>query len=136
MSMRATMEWDLTELASFAKLIWPRKAQAAIEASMKPAANLGLEMAKIVVHKDTWSLYKSGRLYDYVKKGGVHEIGFRFGGYVTNPKTGRLVDYAQIHEDYLVATEGRGYVEAGMIEMGNRYPQILGVELRARTGPF
>jgi len=61
-------------------------------------AYLMLGIAQLNVRVDTGSLRDSGR----IERGGMgkhwRRIRVRFGGYVTNPKTGRLVDYAVIVE--------------------------------------
>ena len=61
-------------------------------------AHLMVGHAQIAVDVDTGSLRDSGR----VERGGRGEhwrqVTVRFGGYVVNPKTQRLVDYARIVE--------------------------------------
>lgn len=61
-------------------------------------AYLILGIAQVNVRVDTGSLRDSGR----VERGGVgmrwRQVRVRFGGYITNPKTGRKVDYAGIVE--------------------------------------
>lgn len=55
--------------------------------------------AKIRVRKDTHSLKKSIRRETYAQPAGcILQMGFRGGGYIVNPKTGRLVDYARDQE--------------------------------------
>lgn len=62
------------------------------------AAHLILGLAQVRVRVDTGSCRDSGR----VERGGEgarwRRVRVRFGGYVVNPKTGRLVDYAAILE--------------------------------------
>lgn len=56
--------------------------------------------AKSYVAVDTGSLQKSIRKQVYAKPAhNVRKIGVRAGGYVRNPKTGRLVDYA-VYQEY------------------------------------
>ncbi|MHA1286258.1 MAG: hypothetical protein ACTSPB_02520 [Candidatus Thorarchaeota archaeon] len=55
--------------------------------------------AKIRVRKDTHSLKKSIRRETYAQPAGcILQMGFRAGGYIVNPKTKRLVDYARDQE--------------------------------------
>lgn len=59
------------------------------------------DTAKGIVLVDTGSLRKSIRVQNRRFSGGFHSIGVSAGGYVTNPKTGRKVDYAlYVEADY------------------------------------
>jgi len=77
----------------------PDKLLEGAEQAIMDAAYLVLGYAQIHVRVETGSLRDSGR----VERGGqgMHwrEVRVRFGGYVTNPKTGKLVDYAAIIEE-------------------------------------
>lgn len=54
-----------------------------------------LHDAKVNCPVDTGSLQSSGRKESVARPAGnVWEIGVRFGGYIVNPKTHRIVDYA------------------------------------------
>jgi len=68
------------------------------EQAIMEAAHLMQGLAQIHVRVDTGSLRDSIR----VERGGesmhFRQVRVRAGGYVTNPKTGRLVDYAVIVE--------------------------------------
>jgi HK97 gp10 family phage protein len=66
----------------------------AVEAELKEFAEACRDMAKIFVPIDTGSLQKSIRVQNYTREGGTHRIGVSAGGYITNPKSGRKVDYA------------------------------------------
>ncbi len=56
--------------------------------------------AKRLCPVDTGSLQKSIRRTAYARVAGhVQQMGVRVGGYIINPKTGRLVDYAR-HVEY------------------------------------
>jgi len=53
------------------------------------------DLAKQFCPVDTGSLKMSIRIEIYASPAGVwHKLGVRAGGYITNPKTGRKVDYA------------------------------------------
>lgn len=56
------------------------------------------DLAKIFVPVDTGSLQTSIRIQNMRSVSGQHAIGVTAGGYVTNPKTGRIVDYAKFVE--------------------------------------
>ncbi len=62
-------------------------------------AHLIVGKAQINVRVDTGSLRDSGRVERGGEGLGWRRVRVRFGGYVTNPKTGRLVDYAAIVEE-------------------------------------
>ena len=55
--------------------------------------------AKTMVPIETGSLQKSICKQHHVSEGNIHNIGVSSGGYVTNPKTGRIVNYAA-HVEY------------------------------------
>ena len=68
-----------------------------------------VDTAKILVRKDTWSLCKSIRRESYARPAGCFlQMGFRAGGYIVNPKTGRLVDYA-IYQEFGTSRMPGGY---------------------------
>ena len=72
--------------------------EAALEAILEQV-QLIKGLAQVKVRVETGSLRDSGR----VERGGRGKrwarVSVRFGGYVTNPKTGKLVDYARIIEE-------------------------------------
>ena len=76
----------------------PDKLLEGAEQAILETAHLVLGLAQVHVRVDTGSLRDSGRIERGGK--GLHwaEVKVRFGGYVTNPRTGRLVDYAAIIE--------------------------------------
>ena len=71
--------------------------EAANEAALQ-VAHLILGVAQVGVRVDTGSLRDSGR----IERGGEGKywavVRVRFGGYVVNPRSGKLVDYAAIVE--------------------------------------
>jgi len=77
----------------------PDKMLEGAEEALMESAYLVLGLAQVYVRVETGSLRDSGR----VERGGqgMHwrEVRVRFGGYVINPKTGKLVDYAAIIEE-------------------------------------
>ena len=76
----------------------PNKLLEGAEEAILELAYLILGLAQVRIRVDTGSARDSGR----VERGGktMHwcQVRVRFGGYVVNPKTGRLVDYAGILE--------------------------------------
>lgn len=72
----------------------PDKLLEGAEQAVIETAQLVLGLAQIYVRVETGSLRDSGR----IERGGQgthwRTVRVRFGGYVVNPKTGKLVDYA------------------------------------------
>jgi hypothetical protein len=87
---RGTIKRDIAEI--------PNKLLDGAEEAILQIADLVLGLAQVHVRVDTGSLRDSGRK----ERGGRgkmwREVKVRFGGYVVNPRTGRLVDYAAIIE--------------------------------------
>lgn len=87
---KGTVKRDVAEIPN-------KMLEGAFEAIMD-VAYLMLGIAQVRVRVDTGSLRDSGR----VERGGEgkrwRQVKVRFGGYVVNPKTGRLVDYAAVVE--------------------------------------
>ena len=76
----------------------PDKLLEGAEQAIMETANLVLGLAQVYVNVDTGALRDSGR----IERGGEgltwKEVKVRFGGYATNPRTGKLVDYAMYVE--------------------------------------
>jgi len=76
----------------------PNKLLEGAEEAILELAHLILGLAQVHIRVDTGSLRDSGR----VERGGktMHwrQVRVRFGGYIVNPKTGKLVNYAAIVE--------------------------------------
>lgn len=93
-------------------------AEAIYQAKLKAVYD-GKERAREVVHVDTGSLKSSIRVYNEPAR---KYVALRAGGYVTNPDTGRKVDYAGYHEEYLQRTENQGYIEEGAKKASQMLP--------------
>jgi hypothetical protein len=94
----------------------PEKLLEGAEEATIETAQLVLGLAQIYVNVDTGALRDSGR----IERGGGgknwREVKVRFGGYTTNPKTGRLVDYA-------IYVENRYHYLARAVQEAN--PEML-----------
>lgn len=94
------IKYTLTDILEKRKLatLSEHAVEWAFEVLLKQA-ELMRDLAKIYVRVDTGSLRDSIR----VERGGTglhwREVRVRAGGYVANPKTGRLVDYARFVEE-------------------------------------
>lgn len=93
--MGDVIHWDLNDPNLKTKLAQlPEKMLEWAEEVLLSRAELMKGLAQVMVPVDTGSLRDSIR----IERGGLglhwREIRVRAGGYVTNPKTGRLVDYA------------------------------------------
>ena len=60
----------------------------------------GSGYSRVFVRKDTHSLEKSIRTIPVTEEGGVLKGGWTAGGWITNPKSGRIVDYQLYQELY------------------------------------
>ena len=69
-----------------------------VEGLIHVADNIAQD-ARATVRVDTGSLQRSIRTQHHVSRGHIHSVAVTAGGYVTNPKTGRIVDYAH-HLEY------------------------------------
>jgi len=70
-----------------------------LSSNLQAAAERVKEDAKVLCPVDTGSLRASIRRESLAKPAGsLWEIGVRAGGYITNPKTGKKVDYASYVE--------------------------------------
>jgi len=87
---KGTIKQDIAEI--------PEKLLEGAEEAILQIAYLVLGLGQVHVKVDTGSLRDSGR----IERGGRgklwREVKVRFGGYIVNPKTGRLVDYAAVIE--------------------------------------
>jgi len=82
--------------------------------------------AKTLCPVDTGSLRKSIRIETYAAPAGeIHRIGVRAGGYVVNPKTGRLVDYANHVEYGTSRSPAQPYIRPAFINKQARLKSLL-----------
>lgn len=70
--------------------------------------------AKAIVPVDTGSLQKSIRKQHHVSEGYIHSIAVTAGGYVVNPKTGQIVDYAHFVEYGTSRTVPRPFMQIAL----------------------
>ena len=80
-------------------------------------AELMRDLAKIYVPVDTGSLRDSIRVERGGEGKGWREVRVRAGGYVTNPETGRLVDYARYQEEGTKFQVGKFYMQQAFDEV-------------------
>lgn len=105
------------------------------EQALLELADLVLGTAQVNVRVDTGSLRDSGRKERGATGPLTRVIRVRFGGYVVNPKTGKLVDYARIIEErypYLRPAwlQHRGQAEAiirRMVQAQLKQVEVAGV---------
>jgi len=87
-----TVNWENGTLEQILAELPDKMMQAGLEA-IDEGADFMRDMARILVLKDTRSLEKSIR-----KQRKANTVIVRAGGYITNPKTGKLVNYAHWQE--------------------------------------
>lgn len=88
------------------------------------------DLAKALCPVDTGSLRASGRLEVISKSGIIHQIGIRFGGYITNPKTSRIVDYAAAVETGTSRTPAQPYLRPAFYQ----YERSLATQIAKALG--
>lgn len=100
MSLRFEVEWDgLDGLRTYLARTIPQALKEAALEALDRAAEDARDRAKQLVPIDTGSLRRSIRKVRYARPAGnILYTGVRAGGYVRNPRTGRLVDYASFVE--------------------------------------
>lgn len=97
--VRSGLVWDgLDDLVRFLERTLPREVDMVIEIAGRKTAEEAKEKAKSLVTVDTGSLRKSIRIDRRRKEGKTSFIGIGAGGFIRNPRTGRLVDYASYVE--------------------------------------
>lgn len=97
--VRAGIEWEnLEALVRALERTIPRQIKQVIEIALIKTGSEARDRAKHLVTVDTGALRRSIRLEVRRREGKTHFIGIGAGGFVRNPRTGRLVDYAAIIE--------------------------------------
>jgi len=95
-------------------------------AGVKKIAYKIKDTAQGLVRVDTASLQKSIRVGTYAKPAGhIHSIRVTAGGFVTNPKTKKIVDYA-IHQELGTSKmEGQPYMAPAVKKHGPELTKVL-----------
>ena len=97
MSLRFSVKWDnLDDYRSHLARAMPKAFEVSALEALDKTADDARDRAKELVPVDTGSLRKSIRKERHAwPAGNITYVGIRAGGYITNPKTGRKVDYAR-----------------------------------------
>lgn len=100
MSLRFDVKWDnLDDYRTHLARTMPKAFEASALEALNKTADDARDRAKELVPIDTGSLKKSIRKERHAwPAGNITYVGIRAGGYITNPKTGRKVDYARYVE--------------------------------------
>lgn len=98
--MRFSIKWEgLENYYKYLASALPRAFEESAEEALETSAYEGRDRAKILVKVDTASLQKTIRVDQEAKKGDLITYGISAGGAgVINPKTGKIVDYAEAQE--------------------------------------
>ncbi|HUW44777.1 MAG TPA: HK97-gp10 family putative phage morphogenesis protein [Dehalococcoidia bacterium] len=101
MSLRFSIKWDnLDNYSRYLASDMPQAFEESVVEALDKGADAARDRAKELVAVDTGSLQKSIRKERHAwPAGNITYVGIRAGGYVVNPKTKRLVDYA-IYVEY------------------------------------
>uniref|UniRef100_A0A6M3MA63 Putative tail protein n=1 Tax=viral metagenome TaxID=1070528 RepID=A0A6M3MA63_9ZZZZ len=96
MSLRFSLNWEnLDNYRRYLASAMPKEFEESMDEALDKTADDARDRAKQLVPVDTRSLQKSIRKERYARPAGnIHYRGIRAGGYIVNPKTGRIVDYA------------------------------------------
>lgn len=124
------LKFDTSGMDRFIEFIWPDILGGSTDEALDGALGEGVKVSKKVVWKDTRSLMKSIRRWKSPAKkaadiGPFRHGGIRAGGYIVNPKTGKLVNYAAIIEAAQRMEEGKGYVERGLETSAKIFPILF-----------
>lgn len=100
MSIRLSIKWEgLDNYRKYLASTLPQAFEDSVTEALDETADDARDRAKLLVAIDTGSLKKSIRKERLARPAGkFFYTGVRAGGYITNPKTGRLVDYATFVE--------------------------------------
>jgi len=100
MSLRFSIKWEgLDRYREYLASALPKAFEDSVVEALDKTADEARDRAKQLVAVDTGSLRKSIRKERYARPAkNILYTGFRAGGYIVNPKTGRLVDYAKFVE--------------------------------------
>jgi len=101
MSVRIKLEIDGTkDLLRYLENKLPDAFNESMSEVLKETAQIGKDKAQSLVPVDTGALKKSIRIERLgMKSGKITYTGIRAGGYIRNPKTNKIVDYAA-HVEY------------------------------------
>ena len=135
MSVRIKMDWKGVDgfLRHLQKTM-PDAFESALIDALQEAAYLGKERAKTLVPKDTGALQNSIRVERLAREASkILYTGIRAGGYIRNPRTGRLVDYAS-HVEYGTSKQRpQPYLRPAQEYSMKRLPPIFWKQLSRRV---
>lgn len=135
MSVRFKLDWEgLDQFRVYVNQKLPREFRHAMKRALDLAAADGVTRAKQLVAVDTGALQKSIRKEKHAwPAGNVTYIGIRAGGYVRNPRTGRLVHYAQFIEYGTSRTYPRPFMRPALAWGMRRLPNYFWSNLSKRV---
>ena len=97
--VRTGIQWEnIDDLVRALERTIPKQIKQVIEIALIKTGSQARDRAKRLVTVDTGALRRSIRLEVRRREGKTHFIGIGAGGFVRNPRTGRLVDYAAFVE--------------------------------------
>ena len=111
----------------------PEKMMDYAEEVLLRQAQLIKALAQVYVPVDTGSLRDSIRVERGGKGMSWREVRVRAGGYVTNPKTGRRVDYARFQEEGTRYIYGQFYLARAVEEVKPTINEMLKAEVVQRV---
>jgi len=123
-SLRLEVTWEgLDGLRAYLEQTIPRAMKESAGYALDGAADDGVDRAKQLVPVDTGALQRSIRKERIAQSAGnVLGTGIGAGGYVRNPRTGRLVDYAASVEYGTSRSRPRPYLRPALRWASRRIP--------------
>ncbi len=129
--VRAEMVWQgLPELKRYLEKTIPKAYSRATIRTLRRAAYIAKAKAKQLVPVDTGSLRKSIRVERFAKTAGnITYTGIAAGGYIINPRTESLVDYAIYVEYGTSRARPQPFIRPAIAHAGRKIPDIFWDEL-------
>ena len=135
MSVRLEVTWEgLEGLHAYIARTLPEAFNESSAAALDRAADDGVDRAKQLVPVDTGALQQSIRKERKAQPAGnITYTGIRAGGYVRNPKTGRIVDYATYVERGTSRQRPQPYLRPALHWASRMIPVYFWEELSRRV---
>jgi len=135
--LRSEVNFNELELRRWFSHTYPKAVADSVNTALHKAAGKGVQNIKWYIRKDTGSAAKSARRHTkpmrWSPRGSPWARTFlSVGGYIVNPKTGEVVDYAKYLDDYMERHDGSGFMEKGVKKSVEYFPYFLRIELMKR----
>ena len=135
MSVRLKLEWKgVDALMRHLEKTMPDAFDQSMTDAMEETAQLGKERARELVPVDTGALKNSIRVERFATPAGyITYTGIRAGGYIRNPRTNKLVDYASYVEYGTSRQRPQPYLRPAVEYAMKRLPDLFWRKLSRRV---